>query len=423
SSVDLTLRIELASDGLLLLPRHSFTQYRAPSAKELLRRLLASRTAWRRLEPLQIWSLDAPDNERLAFEICDGAWGRTSLRHATDLFRAIEYLELAPSSDDSLARSPWRRPAEDLGMIIADFSFMPSQDLQVLLEATGEASRRLHFMTISTQLKHPRATVPFFDVVAGHARQVEGCEILLFEDRVAMVFLRWTRRHRENGGVMVWDWEKGTLLVPYNNVIDAAFLTRDRMLVIQDRGDDGRVNLGLYDILERRVTHTLELPLAQAVRSGIIITHPSHHYGHESPARTTGVFKSDSNLEIILLEIRLSSPDSGIIHIVVSVPRVLEICNSVPKVDDPEDNPPLFVKWRDWGMDSTRWFSADKIFRASVRSTYGSKMIAFATGDVYDDPESMLATSSNQMPPTSTPNRLVVLDFNPRSLMRYPDDE
>ncbi|KAG8855279.1 hypothetical protein FRB91_002361 [Serendipita sp. 411] len=431
SSVDLTLRIELASDGLLLRSRDLFLHYRSPSAQELLRHLLATRTAWRRLEPLQIWSIDAPNNERLAFEICDGAWGRTALRHGPDLFRAIEYLELAPSSDHTVALAgdevsrlhPWRKPPEDLGMVIADFSFMPSQDLQVLLEATGEFSRRMHLLTISTHKKHPRASLPFFDIVGSRPRHVEGCEILLFEDRVAMVFLRWARRLRENGGVMVWDWKEGTLLMPYSNVIDAAFLTRDHMLLIKDWDDDGHVNLGLYNLLDQKATHILELPLAQTVRSSIIIAHPSHHYGYKSPAQTTGAFRADKDLEILLLEIRLTGPDSGIIHIVVSISKVLDICKSLSKGDDVEDDSPLFVKWRNWGMDATRWFSADKIFRASVRCTYGSKMIAFATDDVYDDPESILATSGNQMPPTLTPNLLVVLDFNPRSLIRYPDDE
>ncbi|KAG8783645.1 hypothetical protein FRC15_004787 [Serendipita sp. 397] len=431
SSVDLTLRIELASDGLLLRSRDLFLHYRSPSAQELLRHLLATRTAWRRLEPLQIWSIDAPNNERLAFEICDGAWGRTALRHGPDLFRAIEYLELAPSSDHTVALAgdevsrlhPWRKPPEDLGMVIADFSFMPSQDLQVLLEATGESSRRMHLLTISTHKKHPRASLPFFDIVGSRPRHVEGCEILLFEDRVAMVFLRWARRLRENGGVMVWDWKEGTLLMPYSNVIDAAFLTRDHMLLIKDWDDDGHVNLGLYNLLDQKATHILELPLAQTVRSSIIIAHPSHHYGYKSPAQTTGAFKADGDIEILLLEIRLTGPDSGIIHVVISISKVLDICKSLSKGDDVEDDSPLFVKWRNWGMDATRWFSADKIFRASVRCTYGSKMIAFATDDVYDDPESILATSGNQMPPTLTPNLLVVLDFNPRSLIRYPDDE
>ncbi|KAG8826854.1 hypothetical protein FRC19_007186 [Serendipita sp. 401] len=431
SSVDLTLRIELASDGLLLRSRDLFLHYRSPSAQELLRHLLATRTAWRRLEPLQTWSIGAPNNERLAFEICDGAWGRTALRHGPDLFRAIEYLELAPSSDHTVALAgdevsrlhPWRKPPEDLGMVIADFSFMPSQDLQVLLEATGESSRRMHLLTISTHKKHPRASLPFFDIVGSRPRHVEGCEILLFEDRVAMVFLRWARRLRENGGVMVWDWKEGTLLMPYSNVIDAAFLTRDHMLLIKDWDDDGRVNLGLYNLLDQKTTHILELPLAQTVRSSIIIAHPSHHYGYKSPAQTTGAFKADGDIEILLLEIRLTGPDSGIIHVVISISKVLDICKSLSKGDDVEDDSPLFVKWRNWGMDATRWFSADKIFRASVRCTYGSKMIAFATDDVYDDPESILATSGNQMPPTLTPNLLVVLDFNPRSLIRYPDDE
>ncbi|CAG7851866.1 SubName: Full=Uncharacterized protein {ECO:0000313/EMBL:CCA68072.1} [Serendipita indica DSM 11827] len=427
-STALQLRIEAYADGYIL-QRSSTRSSGGITAKELLDALRGMRKRSRRLVPRQILRYGCPFNDELAFEICDSTWGHT-LRAPTRSFRALNYIHLAPLPSQGKdvhcfpEPLPLPRPGIDhsnLSVEIIDFTFMVGCDLQVLLESIEDGHARLHFRSISSDQPHPLAARPIIDVPDRTTQEHRGCDMLLYESRIALTYLRWTRHAGELGGVSVWDWKTGENLLDYRPAIDAAFLPHDQMLLLYDADAEGPARFSVYSFREGSVTHVLQLPLDRPISFGILLTHPSNHYGSNAPTSVNKLLKTDPETDIILMELRLTAPDSGLFRVAISIGRLLKACIPKTEYELEQDEPgtPKVLRWRHWGINATRWFTPYSLMRTSVRSTYGSRFLAFGRPNSFQgDDTSLQYPWSRDDWPTLQGGRILLFDFNPRAIRR-----
>ena len=208
----------------------------------------------------------------------------------------------------------------------------------------------------------------------------------------------------------------------YVDAIDAAFLPRDHLLLLWE-GD--LPYLLVYSFNERAFTHRLNLPLEQHINHAIFLTHPSDHYGSQAPPGVNSSLKPDPDNDILVLELKMVSAGYTLfVRVVISTGLVLRACTPKSEFErEWEDEGPKVLKWRQWGINATRWFPADAAPRTSIRSTYGSRMVAFGASSTFVGEENI--AHSLAFPPhylytraATEEKRLLMFDFNPRSVTR-----
>lgn len=423
-SIELQLRIEAAADGFLL---HQSSNHANGGlvTRELYDALLASRRAMNVLKPLQTWRYDCWNNVTFMFEICDNTWAHTANVIDTYAFKSITYVDMnTPRLKKDAASSTPEVPTvlgrtAELDVSVSDFAFLPACDLQVLVEPVvceQSGSGRLHLRTISTNEPHPMAARSIIELPDRSEQELQRCEVLLYENRLVLVF----NRSRHRGNITALDWKTGEVLMSHIQAIDAAFLPRDHLMLLRD-GNPAYVVI--YSFSERAITHQLNLPLqriSQPIDYAIFLTHPSDHYGSQAPPGVNSSLKPDPDNDIIVLELKY---DNDTFRVVISSGLVLRACTPKSEFEEEWGDPgPKVLKWRQWGIKATRWLYGHDLLRASVRSTYGSRMVVYGFSDAFVG-EKKIAQSLTGPP---TPSwmvqykewRLLMFDFNPRSVAR-----
>lgn len=395
NSMELELRIELALDGYLLNHKGDFT------ASELLSRERAITRAFETFEPTCSWKIDSANTRYDQYEICDGLWGRSTRRIRLEPFRAMDIVELVPPNWDG---AQWHQHWNDLEMNVTDFSFDVSSDLLVLVEYyNDEASRRIHFRTISGNSPNPRASRPYFEVHQGDCAVWDSCLTLMYNDYVALNFAAYEQdwaHMRRRGGALVFNWRAGVPVTPYLDVSDLAFLSDDWAFVLFDGTGNSPVAFGICSLVTGEVTHKFELPLPhRRVYRARLLTHPG--YGGASPATQARLVRPDPPLEIIVADFVLRFPRNESFLVVISIDLFLRKFESL-KQQLPDKNA---FSWEGWGPDVTRWLPSSQLTNSGFRSTFGSKMLVRSI-------RNPIATED-----WGPIGNLILLDFNPRPIL------
>jgi hypothetical protein len=189
-------------------------------------------------------------------------------------------------------------------------------------------------------------------------------------------------------------------------VSDLAFLSDEAALVLFDGFDDSPPAFGICSFTTGEITHTFALPLPRgAVYRARLLTHPG--YGTASPATQARLAQPDPALDIIVADFLLRFTRSEASLVVISVDLFLRkfksLKQSLPGVRQ--------YAWQDWGPDVTRWLPSGELANSGFRSTFSSKML------VRSIPKP--SRQENWGPP----GNLILLDFNPRPILRGAQNE
>lgn len=129
------------------------------------------------------------------------------------------------------------------------------------------------------------------------------------------------------------------------------------------------------------------------------LTHPQ--YGATSPAAQARLFRPDPEVEVLPIDIQLDQMRGPAFFMILSISKLKRRCRELR-----DAHPDLTeFDWAVWSPDVTRFLPINQLRNTGFRSTFGSRMLAI--GNV----------SMERLHPTH-PERLVLLDFNPRPIRR-----
>jgi hypothetical protein len=229
---------------------------------------------------------------------------------------------------------------------------------------------------------------------------------------------------RRRGAALVYNWRTGKQVMvrclplclrrptdylrrkPYRQVSDLAFLSDDAALVLFDGFDDSPVALGICSLATGEITHTFALPLPRrTVYRARLLTHPG--YGTASPATQARLAQPDPALGIIVADFLLRFPRTEASLVVISVDLFLRKFESL-KQSQPDVQDYL---WQTWGPDVTRWLPSGELANSGFRSTFSSKMLVRSI------------PKPSPLQAWGPPGNLILLDFNPRPILRGAQNE
>jgi hypothetical protein len=191
------------------------------------------------------------------------------------------------------------------------------------------------------------------------------------------------------------------------HVSDLTFLSDDAALVLFDGTNNSPAAFGICSLTTGEITHEFELPLPhQVIYRARILTHPG--YGTASSATQARLVQPDPALEIIVADFVLKSSRNDRFLIIISVDLFLRKFESLKK-SKPDV---LLYPWQDWGPDVTRWLPSAQLANSGFRSTFSSKLLVRST-------PSMLSQEEDWGPP----GNIILLDFNPRPILRGAQNE
>ncbi|PVG03788.1 hypothetical protein CPB86DRAFT_722648 [Serendipita vermifera] len=391
-SSELQLRIELALDGSFLGARGDL------SLNALQDYFEKRRAAFETVTPIVSWKEYIEYAGWDQYEICDGIWAHSVNRNIfTHTFTGILYQELIPPGSGT---KPWVLEWRDIGVVISDFSFWIGGDLQYLIEPRMDPDgpfRRIHFRTMSTNEPHPNSVSPYVDLFKQDYSSWDSCTTLAFQDRLA-VFLIGSEGDRRKRGALVIDSTTGATIMPYTTTLDAAFLTKDKILLMfNGEGENPKFTFAIYSIENQDVLCRFLLPIKEA-SSGEFFTRPPSTYGDKCLSSQAKRFLTDESLDILPVELYLNDTPPNPCFFVISVAKLLRTMERLR-----ESNPDrLTFEWDEWGPDITRFLPFQRMSPPSSRPTFGSRMAVFYT----DEGEELILSK----------RKIAILDFNPRPI-------
>ena len=130
ASIELQLRIELASDGFFLGHRGNMV------ATDLLKLVMDRREAFEQFLPQSFWIVPSSSAGVVNWEISDGVWARSpDQREGNKTFRGLVFEELL---DPQTEGGRWSLSQKNTGIDIKDFSFWLDEDALFLVESLGD---------------------------------------------------------------------------------------------------------------------------------------------------------------------------------------------------------------------------------------------------------------------------------------------
>jgi hypothetical protein len=91
------------------------------------------------------------------------------------------------------------------------------------------------------------------------------------------------------------------LELPFMPLVDLAFLTRDEILLLLEEEDTKVLMLGMFHILEQKITIRCGLPFPDPPRSAYFISRPTTFPGNDFPASQNKMLHLDIQFGIISL--------------------------------------------------------------------------------------------------------------------------
>ncbi|KAG8756381.1 hypothetical protein FRC14_003093 [Serendipita sp. 396] len=426
-SVSLQIIIEAGIDGLLVVgPHDRHLGYPFSSAKHLLDEIFRIREALRQFIPRSVWETPY---EPGPFEISDGIICSTVLGGVEERLKSFHFNEmLAPTDEghDPFELDPtgkrYTRMIQDIDAGAIDLVFFTGFDLVVLLEEIitpdiDKIDYRLHFKTISTGVPHPEATLPHIEYTSPLSPEIQlKTSIQLYDDMVALLLVQEDTR----GGVTVWNWKSGEVIVPCQSALTSMFLSQDQLLLVRDSNGDPlaftdfrNMHMVVYSISKGCITHRIKLPLL-ALLDPFLFTYPRQTLLQIPPAQVAGKFAPDPSLDIFAL--RFWTPyanyDDAECTVVFSTQRLLEACKAA-FVD--QEQYPVDVEWSIWGPKSSRWFPPYSLSGLSERGIHGPRLVALTRSNALDMGDRIGNWASNENDDLGNP---VILDFNPRPILQ-----
>ncbi|KAG8821968.1 hypothetical protein FRC19_006913 [Serendipita sp. 401] len=422
-SVPLQIVLEAGIDGLLVVgPHNRHLRYPFSSAKHLLDEIIYIREAIRKFMPRSVWRIPY---ETGPMEVSDGIICSVG---AGDRPKTLYFWEMLAPMDEG--HNPFETESNgkrythkirDTDAGADDIVFSTGSDLVVLLERTaatdtGRIKYRLHFRAISTGGPHPEARLSYVEYTSPLSPEFlsETWFTQLYDDMVALLLVQDVQAVQ--GGVTVWNWKSGEVVVPCQAAIASMFLSQDQLLLVADPKADPptfsnfeKMKTVVYSISKGRITHNIKLP-ALILRHPFLFTCPRQTLIQIPSAQVAGKFAPDPSLDIFALRF-VSSHNSPCIA-VISTQRLLDACNAA-FVDQEEY--PIDVDWNLWGPKGSRWFPPNSLSSVSERGIHGARMIAFTRPNAFDADDHIGDWVSNEEGDLNTP---VILDFNPRPILQ-----
>jgi hypothetical protein len=179
-------------------------------------------------------------------------------------------------------------------------------------------------------------------------------------------------------------------------VVDVSFLSSEFLLMIEE--DPDVYHFSVFSFEKNQITHYLELPSSQPIETAYFITHPSYDSSGSSPARHLNWIGPDPSVDIIVASLDFDSYDRW--FLVLSIAKILKTLDKLEGV-------PIVVAWDEWGTHATRWLPGSELQEGSLRSVFGSRLLAFTHVDLYKGLDIGVP-----------PDHLVLFDFNPRLIGR-----
>ncbi|KAG8836691.1 hypothetical protein FRC20_006964 [Serendipita sp. 405] len=313
----------------------------------------------------------------------------------------------------------------DTGVGMADIVFSASSDLVVLLERrtapdTGMNADRLHFRAISTGGPHPEATLPHVENTGHPLPPYSGLEtwlIQLYGDMVAFLLVRYSNFIDRRGGVTVWNWKSGEVVMPFQKAVASMFLSEDQLLLVVNSDEDllGKLHMVVYSISKGCITHRIRLPWSN-LSCPTLYTYPRQSLTQLSSAQLAGNFAPDPSLDIFALDFWPIDPATGPCVVVFSTQRLLKACEAALVG---QESYPVDLDWNTWGPQGSRWFPPYCLRPPSERSIHGARMIAYTHSNGFDVSEDIGDWKGMER---ATHNYPVILDFNPRPILRGVTD-
>jgi hypothetical protein len=190
---------------------------------------------------------------------------------------------------------------------------------------------------------------------------------------------------------------------PYIHVADLTFLSDEAALVLFD---GSAVAFGICSLITGQITHRFELPLPHGdPYRARILTHPG--YGTASVATQARLVQPDPALDIIVADFVVDPSPDGFLLIIISAGLFLR------KFESLKQNKPgvLVYQWQDWGPDVTRWLPSAQFSNSGCRSTFSSKILLRSN------------PSNSEVEDWGPPGNIILLDFNPRPILRGAQNE
>ncbi|KAG8809934.1 hypothetical protein FRC17_003169 [Serendipita sp. 399] len=200
-------------------------------------------------------------------------------------------------------------------------------------------------------------------------------------------------------------------------------LSENQLLLAVDNKEDSslwndptNLKLVVYSITERSITHRINLPLS-TISSPILYTYPRQSISQIPLAQTAGTFAPDPSLDIFTLEFWPNDGLNAPCIVVFSTLGLLKACDAATLQG--EDNYPMVVDWDTWGPRASRWFPPHTLRPPSERAVHGARMVIYTRSDAFDVSDD---TTNWGVHDPATYNTPVILDFNPRPILRGATD-
>lgn len=388
SSTELRLRIELAEDGHVLNERGN------EPASTLRERVLSHRRALDTLNPKLVFRATIADFTPYRYDISDGITGRLMESESNTGVYRIVYHELGCATDENRWKLTW-----ETDMKISDLSFWAGDDIQVLTEDYDPGyCKRLHFRTMSTNSPHPLAANPYLDFREPDVPVSEPSFTCMYDDTVMMIFK--PASSERDGRVFALNWKTGELLLPYRNASDAAFISKDRVLLaVKMTESSQQAGFELISLGSEETIWFFLLPFVGPINQIAIINNQNYRFPRNSFSSSSREFMPDPDLNILGVQINWDDGITGAATMVLSVKSLRDICDSNAMISSKRE-----FKWNAWGPSSTRWLPST-IEDAGDLCVFGSRIAVWESR--YNEEEGEF-----------DPKQLAILDFNPRGLRR-----
>lgn len=186
-------------------------------------------------------------------------------------------------------------------------------------------------------------------------------------------------------------------------MLDATFISRDVLLLIQREVDD--VHLAAFSLIKNQTTHIFNLPFSHPDLTATYIRHPAYNSTKGFPAHNLNWIGPDSSVDILPIRMNCGASASSLF--------VLSVLHILGRIRSNLDQAITIFEWDEWGPTTTRWLPVNQLINGGPRCVFGSRMIAFTHINLF-----------NKMPFSTYMRKahLVLLDFNQRLIRREKDD-
>jgi hypothetical protein len=218
------------------------------------------------------------------------------------------------------------------------------------------------------------------------------------------------------------------------HALDAAFISRDYILRLINA--ENCLALAVTPLNGGEAVHTLNLPVADDFFGAHFVPHPFYNTRSDlagvPPSEFTSnhlpIFTPDVSMDILVLEHQYrDAADERNGHLmVISIRRLIEMCQMQPSGaymglnSFRHSDATTIWEWEVWGSHIARWLPYG-MGKASRRAVFGSRLLVAAPLDL-----GILQNRSNITDETVWQGariRLILLDFNSRSISRRLDGE